>query len=136
MFQRSFFVDVRNFFKNFLGILLILSGIAAIVMIFLLTKSRHESVAVSDGLTIAANVIIAVYALINIICGFVFLARRIPRKAIKVRPFVQVSAVLGLVQIIISASNGILIPHLFIMLGIAVVVPEIFFVAIGPILRK
>ncbi len=129
-------MDVRNALKNIICILLILAGICGFVMIFLIVRSRNEAVNVSRILTIASAVMIFIYSLINLLCGVIALFRRIPRKAVRVRPFVQVSVILGILQIIVSAYNGILIPHL-IILGVAgVLIPELFFLLIGPSLRQ
>lgn len=129
-------MDVRNALKNIICILLILAGICGFVMILMIVRSRNEAVNVSRILTIASAVMIFIYSLINLLCGVIALFRRIPRKAVRVRPFVQVSVILGILQIIVSAYNGILIPHL-IILGVAgVLIPELFFLLIGPSLRQ
>lgn len=116
--------------------MLILAGICGFIMIFLIVRSRGEAVNVSRILTIASAVMIFIYSLINLLCGSIALFRRIPRKAVRVRPFVQVSAILAILQILVSAYNGILIPHLIILGVIGVLIPELFFLLIGPSLRQ
>lgn len=127
---------IREAFKNIICILLTLAGLCGFVMIFLLVRSRNEAVDVSRLLTMISAVVLLVYSLINFLCGLIALFRRIPRKAVRVRPFVQVAALLAILNILVCAYNGILIPHLIVLCVSGVLIPEIFFLAIGPVLRQ
>ena len=129
-------MDLRNFLKNTICILLTLGGFTGLVMTFLIVRSRHAAVSTSQILTMITAVMMIVYSLINIICGIIALFRRIPRKAVRVRPFVEVGAIISILQIIISAYNGIQIIHLIIIAICGVLIPEIFFLTIGPLLRQ
>ncbi|MGI6071613.1 MAG: hypothetical protein ACOX75_01175 [Lachnospiraceae bacterium] len=129
-------MSIKDFFKAALSMLLLFSGLTGLVMIFFVTASRLYSVNTSYIITIICAVMMVVYSLINLISGISALASKTIRRAARVRPFVQIAAIIAIVQLILSATNGILLSHL-IILGIAgVLIPELFFLLIDSSLTR
>lgn len=127
---------LSNTIKNILSILLLLSGLACGAMIFFVTRQRLTAVDNSYKLMLACDVMIFIYALIYLICGLTALFRRIPRQVVKVRPFVQVGVFLAVIQLILSAVNGILVNHIIILAVCGIFIPQIFFFVIGAIMAR
>lgn len=111
-------------------------GIISGIMIYPLTRARMAAAANSYNMMLAADVILFIYALLFLICGLLALTRTVPRKVVRVRPFVQVGVFMALLQLIISAINGILISHLIILAVCGVFIPQIFFFIIGAIMAR
>lgn len=126
----------RNTLKNILSILLLISGFVCGAMIFFVTRSRLGAVANSHKMMLAADVLMFIYALIYIVCGFLALSRSIPRKVVRVRPFVQVGVFLAIASVIISLANGIMVSHIIILAVCGVLIPQIFFFIIGAIMAR
>ncbi len=126
----------RNTLKNIFSILLLISGIVSGAMIFFVTRSRLSAVANSHKMMLAADVLMFIYALIYIVCGLLALSRSIPRKVVRVRPFVQVGVFLAIASLIISLANGILVSHIIILAVCGILIPQIFFFIIGAIMAR
>ncbi len=126
----------RNTLKNIFSILLLISGIVSGAMIFFVTRSRLEAVANSHKMMLAADVLMFIYALIYVVCGLLALSRSIPRKVVRVRPFVQVGVFLAIASLIISLANGILVSHIIILAVCGILIPQIFFFIIGAIMAR
>lgn len=126
----------RNTLKNIFSILLLISGIVSGAMIFFVTRSRLEAVANSHKMMLAADVLMFIYALIYVVCGLLALSRSIPRKVVRVRPFVQVGVFLAIAALIISLANGILVSHVIILAVCGILIPQIFFFIIGAIMAR
>lgn len=129
-------MGTRNTIKNILSFLLILSGIVCAAMIYFVTRSRLDAVANSYNVMLAADVMIFIYAMIYFVCGLVALFRRTPRRVVKVRPFIEVGVFLCIIQLIISATNGILISHLIILAAAGILIPQLYFFIIGAIMAR
>lgn len=129
-------MHTRNIFKNIISFLLVLAAIVSGVMVFFVTRGRLAAAANSYNLMLAADVLIVVYALIDLICGLIALARRVPRKVVRVRPFIQIAVIMAVTALFISAVNGIFIDHLVILGVCGILIPELFFLLLSLIMAR
>lgn len=124
-------MGAKDIMKNILGIVLLIAAIGSAVMALFVYSSRQSAPNTNELYTLIAAGLMAIYSLMNIVSAFIAIGRRNRRKAARVRPVIQIAVVLAIIQIVISAMNGIYVSHLLILLGTSIAIPEIVLLLLG-----
>ena len=110
--------------------LLVASGAAGLVMTVIVFRNRLNGIDTSLILAVFAGLAMLAWSVINILIGVQGLRVRSRRsRTIKLARFEILSVILCIVGLTLSAINGIIVPHLAVIVITGLVIPMFFFLS-------